>query len=198
MEASFHKLARDATDYNFTAATRIASSPEDFADARGSCLREGCRDRRSGKCDGHDGRQHKKDQRALSTLAIPDQEVAGNRHQGHQRPCAGGDPVPPGGLRITLRVDDVVHAGDGQRHDRSRLPGRCRKHRRPKLVLKFGRTLIDILRDVPVGFFIEGDPESRYCRKRSRVRAPRSSGRRSARKYSVPIALASASSRFLR
>ena len=111
------------------------------------------------KRDGYDYRQDEQEELPFATLAVADQEVTEECHQGHHRPCADGYPVPPGSLRVALRIEHIVHAGDRKRRRRGGVAGRCRAHHSPKLALYTCRLLPNFRSDARVAFFIESNAQ---------------------------------------
>src|SRR5258706_168068 len=73
------------------------------------------------KRDGYDYRQDEQEELPFATLAVADQEVTEECHQGHHRPCADGNPVPPAALRVALGIEHIVRAG--YRNGRGRVGG---------------------------------------------------------------------------
>jgi hypothetical protein len=111
------------------------------------------------KGDGYDDRQDEQEELPFATLAIADEEVTGDCHQDHRRPCADGYPVPPGSRRVALRIEHIVHAGDRKRRRRGGVAGRCRAHHNPERVLYTCRLLSNFRGDARVAFFIEGNAQ---------------------------------------
>lgn len=60
--------------------------------------------------DGHRGRKNQKYTPHGGFDAVADEDVAAEGDGCHERPGLDGDAVPPGRLRVALRVQRVVHA----------------------------------------------------------------------------------------
>src|SRR5262247_1099221 len=65
---------------------------------------------RNGKSD----RQNHEEKRSFPVCAITYQHVTEDGDYGHENPPRNRDAVPPGSLRIPLRVQYIIHAGDGK------------------------------------------------------------------------------------
>jgi hypothetical protein len=72
-----------------------------------------------------------------------EQHIGDDRNRDHHAPCGVRNPIPPRGLGIALRVQYIVHAGNGKRHYRSWLRvcglGDCR----PKFPLQLRGVVVD-------------------------------------------------------
>jgi hypothetical protein len=95
---------------------------------------------------------------ASASRTIADQNVAADGDQSHQSPGRRGNPVPPGSLGVSRRVQHIVHARNGQGDHGCRL--RCSRgpERRPQLVLQLSSNCIDLPKLLLVAGPIEQDP----------------------------------------
>ena len=133
--------------------------------------------------------------RRQPTPAESDHGVADYRHHPHQRPGRHGNPVPPSGLRISLRVQHVIHAGNHQCQHGIRLSRGRRPHRVPQLLLQPESLAVDIVEPPRIARAVERNTLCEVALEQATAPTAASAvGNRSARRYSVPMALASASS----
>ena len=79
------------------------------------------------------------------------------KHQ--EDPCRRGDAVPPCGLGVSLRVQDVVHARHGERHYGRGLGQGGSLYGDPHLVLQPGGVGIDLLEFTLIAGAVEGNPQ---------------------------------------
>src|SRR5215831_16764236 len=93
---------------------------------------------------GESDRQDHKEKRSFPLRAITYQNVTEDGDYGHENPRSNWDAVPPGSLRIPLRVQYVVHAGDGKSRHRRQLLGTGLSDRRPHLRLQLRDLTIDL------------------------------------------------------
>ena len=91
------------------------------------------------------------------TRTITEQQVAADGDQGQQTPGRKRDSIPPGSLRVSLRVQYIVHARNGQGDDGCRL--RCGRglDRGPQLALQLSRIGIDLPKLLLIAGPIEQD-----------------------------------------
>jgi len=95
---------------------------------------------------------------------ITHQEIAEDRNQNHQRPRRDGNAVPPGGLGVPLRVQDVVHASEDQRTYSGWLSiggtGNCG----PQLSLQLSALVVDLTELVLVARVVFADALTEVAR----------------------------------
>ena len=108
--------------------------------------------------NGHDNRHDQKEERTSSPLAVAEEHITRHCDEAHQSPRRRWYAIPPGSLCTTLRVEHIVHAGDGERGNRRRISVRRWEDRRPEFRLQLLRFCLD-LPDVALAFaLIELDP----------------------------------------
>ena len=108
--------------------------------------------------------------------AVTDQQVAPDGDPRHQAPCRERNPVPPRGLRVSLRIQHIVHSRDGQSNYGCRLRSRRNFDERPQLGLLLGGLGIDspkllrVARRIEQDTLVEVGPKQRtdLCRIRRR------------------------------
>ena len=108
--------------------------------------------------NGHDNRHDQKEERTSSPLAVAEEHITRDCDKAHQSPRRRWYAIPPGSLCTTLRVEHIVHAGDGERGDRRGISVRRWNDRRPEFRLQLLRFRLN-LPDVALAFaLIELDP----------------------------------------
>src|SRR5258708_38297783 len=86
---------------------------------------------------------------------IADQKVADYRDCRHQTPRRGRDAVPPGGLSVSLRVQDIVHPRNGKGGHGCRLLDSRDLDRGPQIGLQSSSSAIDLQKLAVIASFIE-------------------------------------------
>ena len=87
------------------------------------------------KRDGDHDWQYQEDSGIFAVRTIAKEKVAENGNKRHQAPCGYGNAIPPGCLRIALRVDHIVHARNDKRPYGRGLSAGGSQDSCPKLIL---------------------------------------------------------------
>src|SRR5208283_4299069 len=97
---------------------------------------------------GYNQRQHKQQGGLYSsaTRSIPDQKVAADGDRYHQAPSRLWNAIPPCGLSVSLRVQNVVHTRNGERDHGRRLRRSWILYCGPHLVLYLSCISINLLK----------------------------------------------------
>jgi len=107
--------------------------------------------------DRQDKRQDE-EKRALTLWVfevVAEQDVAADGDERHQAPGGEGDAVPPGGLGVALRVEHIVHAGDGEADDGGRLRGGGGADGGPEVGLELRGVGVDVVETASTGLIEE-------------------------------------------